>query len=620
MTAADSTPDLPPPRVLLVDDSEHDRRFFRRTLERSALSLQITECSTGEQALRKLEKERFDLLIADLNMPGMDGLQLISEADDHLDDTAVMILSGARDFEAARMAVRLHVFDYILKEPAEALRETLPQQVSRALDHIRLLRENRRLQRELGLRVAHLEQMQRLLPGALLAIVDHERQVIEINEQARALLDLPPDAPLRGRRIDELLDLLSPGLGERIAGLHKNQQEAHNQYIEVRSRNDEDRLLLLNWTTVNETEEEGRLSDPCCVLSLTDVTPETVKADVKAAGYHGIIGNDPKIEEMCDLIRRVAPLPTSVLITGPTGSGKEVVARAIHAASNRRSKPFLAVNCTALSREILESELFGHVRGAFTGAVAPRKGRFREADGGTLLLDEIGDTTESFQTKLLRTLESGEIEPVGQDRPVKVDVRILCATNRDLRELVRQGRFREDLFYRINVVHVQVPPLAERPGDLPLLVEMYRREFNQRFRKSIRLISQDAMRVLARHDWPGNVRELRHVLEHAFVVAQGPAITRADLPPALTGAASAVPRMRKSEEAPPIEGAGRFTAGVSERPTARIGSRAKGDQAEVDRIQEALAECGGSIGEAAKHLEMHRTTLWRKMRQYGIES
>lgn len=620
MTATESTPENQPAKILLVDDSEHDRRFFRRTLERSESSFQITECGRGEDALETLEAGHFDVLIADLNMPGMDGLQLIDEAREYLADTAVMILSGARDFEAARKAVRLHVFDYVLKEPTEALRETLPQQVFRALDHIRLLRENRRLQRELSLRVAYLEQMQRLLPDALLAIVDHERRVIEINEQARTLLDLPPDAPLRGRKIDELLDTFSPGLGERLVELHNRKQEAHNQYVEAPSRNDADRLLLLNWTKVGGQDDPGHRSDPCCVLSLTDVTPEPVKVDTKATGYHGIVGNDPRIEEMCDLIRRVAPLPTSVLITGPTGSGKEVVARAIHEASDRRSKPFIAVNCTALSREILESELFGHVRGAFTGAVAPRKGRFREADGGTLLLDEIGDTTESFQTKLLRTLEAGKIEPVGQDRPVKVDVRILCATNKDLKDLVRQGRFREDLFYRINVVQVEVPPLADRPGDLPLLIEMYRREFNQRFRKSIRLISQDAMRVLARHDWPGNVRELRHVLEHAFVVTDGPTITRADLPPALTGASSAIPRSRTSARPESVQTGEEKATGTLEHTSTRVPPRAKSDQAEIARIQEALAECGGSIGGAAKHLEMHRTTLWRKMRQYGIES
>jgi two-component system response regulator HydG len=354
------------------------------------------------------------------------------------------------------------------------------------------------------------------------------------------------------------------------------------------------------------------------VLALADVTPEPVKLDVNNKGYHGIVGKDPGILDMCDLIGRVAPLPTSVMITGPTGSGKEVVARAIHAASDRKSKPFVAVNCTALSREILESELFGHVRGAFTGAVAPRKGRFREADGGTLLLDEIGDTTESFQTKLLRTLESGEIEPVGQDRPIKVNVRILCATNRNLEKLVREGRFREDLYYRINVVHVQVPPLVDRPGDLPLLVEMFRREFNQRFKKSIRLISQDAMRVLARHDWPGNVRELRHVLEHAFVVADGPTITRADLPPALTGATSARPASRAvASDAPSPAGSHAGKDQEGDDPP-RAGKR--GRDAEIKRIQTTLADCGGSIGEAAKQLEMHRTTLWRKMRQYGIET
>lgn len=620
MTATESSGEMKPARILLVDDSEHDRRFFRRTLEKSNVPCEISECPDGECALDRLRDEHFDVLIADLNMPGMDGIQLIDEAKDYLGDTAVLILSGARDFDAARKAVRLHVLDYIVKEATDALRETLPRQVARAVEQVQLVRENRRLERELRMRLAYLEEMQRLVPDAFLAIVDHDRRVLEANEQARAFLHLEADAPVLGRKVDELLNRLSPALGDRLIELHREKAIAHNEYLEAKMPGGDERLLLLNWTRIGEEGISGKNEEPCCVLSVSDVTPEAAKLNVKEAGFHGIVGNDPGILEMCDLIRRVAPLPSSVLITGPTGSGKEVVARAIHAASDRRSKPFIAVNCTALSREILESELFGHVRGAFTGAVAPRKGRFREADGGTLLLDEIGDTSESFQTKLLRTLESGEIEPVGQDRPVKVDVRILCATNKDLHELVRQGKFRDDLFYRINVVHVRVPPLADRPGDLPLLIEMYRREFNQKFKKSIRLISQDAMRVLARHDWPGNVRELRHVLEHAFVVTDGPTITRADLPPALTGATSVIPRAaRATDPASGGEGVPDFEE-VPLASSARARAKTKGRESEIERIEQALADCGGSIGEAAKLLDMHRTTLWRKMRQYGIES
>lgn len=603
---------IDPTRVLLVDDSEHDRRFFKRLLGESEIDYEIVECETAEAGLEMLKEGGFDLLAADLKLPGMDGLELIRRAQPYLIDTGAIMLTGLGSEAVAAEALQLNVLEYIIKEPRETMKENLARQVRNAVNQVRLERENRRLKRELQLRVAHLEQIQSQMPRAVFAVISSEHIIQEINPQAREMLRVPEGEPIVDRPIEEVLGYAYQSCLELITEKLSSGQPARNLYVEHSESDGTQSLLLLDLDRIGGRESPGPPGEPSWILTLRDVTPEVPAGSGSASDYYGIIGSDPEILEMCELIRRVAPLPTSVLITGSTGSGKELVARAIHYDSDRTKKPFIAVNCTALSSEILESELFGHVRGAFTGAVAPRKGRFREADGGTLLLDEIGDTSESFQTKLLRVLENGEVEPVGQDRPIKVNVRIICSTNRNLSELVDQGRFRQDLYYRINVVHIHVPSLSERPGDLPLLVERFRIEFNHGFHKSIRSISQDAMSVLGRHNWPGNVRELRHALEHAFVVAEGPTITKADLPSGLfKNVEPGQTRRRLVRKNPDIQ---------AESPAEGLAANSRDAVNEVTRIEAALREANGNIGVAAKLLKIHRTTLWRKMSHHGVNA
>jgi DNA-binding NtrC family response regulator len=597
-------------RVLIVDDSEADRRMIGRLFEKIDGAMRVEEASGAEAALERLRAERFDVAVIDLNMPGRGGIELIEAAGDLLEDAAVFVLTGERDFDSARRALRLRVVDYLLKEPLDTLKESFAPRVEAALERLRLVRENRRLQRELELRLRHLERVYEAMPDALFMLLDGEGRVRELSGPALHLIGGGECGDVVGRPLAEVLGGSIGSLAEAVEDCFRGGGAISNQLFEIGGDANGGRLLLVNLSRIDTSEPSGaRDPDPwiCC---LRDVTPRHQElSDKDRRGFHGVIGRDPKIVEICNLIRRVAPLPSSVLIAGPTGSGKEVIARAIHAESKRASKPFVAVNCTALSREILESELFGHVRGAFTGAVAPRKGRFREANGGTLLLDEIGDTSESFQTKLLRVLESGEIEPVGQDSPIKVDVRILCATNRNLAERVRQGKFREDLFYRINVVSITLPPLAERPGDLPQLIEHFRRELNARFGKSIQFVSSEALRALAGHEWPGNVRELRHALERAFVVAEGPTIALADLPPAVRGADPREVRFTP---------AGADSHGA--RPPSSESMETPDDPSdEAARIREALASCGGSVSRTADMLGVHRTTLWRRMREFRIE-
>ncbi len=249
----------------------------------------------------------------------------------------------------------------------------------------------------------------------------------------------------------------------------------------------------------------------------------------------GIIGSSQGIAELYAILERVADTPTTVLITGESGTGKELVARALHEHSSRKDKPFIKVNCAAIPKELIESELFGYERGAFTGAVASKPGRFELANGGTLFLDEIGEIPIEMQVKLLRALQESEFERVGGIKTIRVDVRLVAATNRDLKKLIAAGSFREDLFYRLNVVPIRLPALRERTGDIPLLAEHFLAKFNERLRKKVEGLDADATEVLVQYPWPGNIRELENVIERAVLFCDESKLHAKDLPPDVRG-------------------------------------------------------------------------------------
>ena len=340
-------------------------------------------------------------------------------------------------------------------------------------------------------------------------------------------------------------------------------------------------------------------------LSAVDATP-SAQADPKAR--YGIIGGSPGIIEIYDIVERVAATPTTVLITGESGTGKELVARALHENSSRRDKPFIKVNCAAIPRDLMESELFGYERGAFTGAVSSKPGRFELASGGTLFLDEIGSIPIEMQVKLLRALQESEFERVGGIKTISVDVRLVAATNSDLKKEISEGTFREDLYYRLNVVPIRLPPLRERAKDIEPLTDHFVAKFNKRLGKKISEVAGAARELLAGYPWPGNIRELENVIERAVLFCDEETIQPADLPPEL----------RRGEGVPVVvAAAGHGENGVSEHGL-KEQVKAAINRLEKQLIDKALKQTGGNVTHAARLLKISRKGLQLKMKELGL--
>jgi DNA-binding NtrC family response regulator len=310
--------------------------------------------------------------------------------------------------------------------------------------------------------------------------------------------------------------------------------------------------------------------------------------------HHLVLGKSAKMNQAVDAAKKAAGSKATVLLLGESGTGKELLARAIHNWSERSDKPFVAINCVGLSRELLESDLFGHEKGAFTGAHQLKKGKMELADGGTVFLDEVGDITAELQTKLLRFLQEREFERVGGTTPIPVDVRIIAATNRDLDSDVKAGRFREDLYYRLNVVPVILPPLRERKEDIPELANFFLQRFSKETKKNFTAITEEALEKLLAYRWPGNVRELANVIERSVVLSQGPKLAPSDLPPPIAGGTQAAP-----------------PGGLSYHEAV--------DAARREMIRKALAQAEGNRTEAAKLLGLHKTHLFRLMKSLKID-
>lgn len=427
------------------------------------------------------------------------------------------------------------------------------------------------------------------MPTGVFAILDQKSNIATINKAASGILD-SDSASIIGQNAREILEFQFPGIQKLIDETIKNRRPIKNFTLEIENRNAEVKTYLVSTALMEELED----TDFGVVLVLHDISEVTRlrKATMALQSFGALIGGSEKMKELYSLIETVAKYDTTVLIYGETGTGKELVARTIHECSSRAKGIFLPVSCSALSSSLLESELFGHVKGAFTGAIKDRSGRFEMAEGGTIFLDEVGTLSPDIQVKILRTIQEKIIERVGSSKPIPVDVRVISATNRDLSNLVAKDEFRDDLYYRLKVFQINLPPLRERRLDIPILVDHFIERFNRLYNRKVIGLSSAAKEELMKYFWPGNVRELQNVIEHALVLTPGKIIESRYLPPEI--------RHMNSNGSPPPP------------PAHDLNS-------DEENIRRALANSRGNIKEAAASLNMHRTTLWRKMREFGIQ-
>ena len=367
--------------------------------------------------------------------------------------------------------------------------------------------------------------------------------------------------------------------------------------LEVNILNRDNKEIPISISTAVVRDESGKVVGAVETFRDLSLIKELHKEIAKQYFFQDILGRSKSMLELFQILPDISQSDATVLIEGESGTGKELFAAAIHNLSSRKQKPLIKVNCAALPETLLESELFGYKKGAFTDAKRDKPGRFRQAHGGTILLDEIGDMSKGTQVKLLRVLEQKEYEPLGSTKTEKVDVRIIAATNRDLMEMMHRREFREDLFFRLNVIRLIIPPLRERREDIPLLLDHFIDRINLKQSKQIKKISPSAMKILLDYDFPGNVRELENIIEHAIILTKGIEIQPRNLPSYL-----------KSKERESLA-----RANISEEQDLAVLERV-----EHDLIASALERNGGNTAATARELGIHRSTLWRKMKRYGI--
>jgi len=369
--------------------------------------------------------------------------------------------------------------------------------------------------------------------------------------------------------------------------------------LEVNILNRDNREIPISISTAVVRDERGNVVGAVETFRDLSLIKELRKEISSNYSFQDILGRSKSMLELFQILPDISQSDATVLLEGESGTGKELFATAIHNLSTRKERPLIKVNCAALPETLLESELFGYKKGAFTDAKSDKPGRFRQAHGGTILMDEIGDMSKGTQVKLLRVLEQKEFEPLGSTKTEGVDVRIIAATNRDLMEMMHRREFREDLFFRLNVIRLSIPPLRERREDIPLLLDHFIERINLKQSKQVKKLSRSALKILLNYDFPGNVRELENIIEHAIILTKGIEIQPRNLPSYLRSEQIEVPARAKISE---------------EQDLAVL------EKVERDLIASALERNGGNTGMAAKELGIHRTTLWRKMKRYGIAS
>ncbi|HTS03839.1 MAG TPA: sigma 54-interacting transcriptional regulator [Thermoanaerobaculia bacterium] len=531
-------------RILIVDDEEIVRESLSGWLEKDGYT--IGTAPDGATALKVMGEHPWSILLVDLKMPGIDGLEVLRRVKERWPETAVLIMTAYATVDTAVNAMKTGAFDYVVK-PFD------PEEVSLVVEKIvaqqALVRENVILRKALKKEYRFHDLVTK--SPALLATLELAKTAAK---SPSTVLIMTAYAT-----VDTAVNAMKAGAFDYV----------------VKPFDPEEVSLV-----VEKIVAQQALVRENVILR---------KALKKEYRFHDLVTKSPALLATLELAKTAAKSPSTVLILGESGTGKELLARAIHAESPRVAKPFVAVSCAALTETLLESELFGYEKGAFTGANGRREGKFEAADGGTLFLDEIGDISPKLQLDLLRVLEERRVTRVGGTDSVGVDVRIIAATNRDLRRAVDEGRFRQDLFYRLNVITITLVPLRDRKEDIPLLVDRFLEQLSSELKREVEGVSPEAMAILLAHTWPGNVRELRNVLERAIVVSDGPVLSARHLGLTLETGAPAPEHPASLEEI------------------------------ERQHIGAVLRQTAGNVTQAARILDIDRVTLYAKIRKYGLK-
>ncbi len=560
-------------KILIIDDEESIRFTLKEFF--SDEGYEVATVEGYDEAMSIIDVSVFDLILADINLKGKSGIDILEKVKIKKIDCPVVMITAAPDFDTVSDALRLGAFDYVSK-PIQL--DLLLHITETAMKHKALADDKERYR-------SNLEAIFKSVKDSIIT-VDKNMVVIEINEAANNICKLPRDS------IDKPFESLLTCCGGRcidaLAETVKGKKPIEIYHLECRHQSCPQQVVIVN--TFPLINSQGTFTGAVLVVRDETHLAGLEKEMRERQRLHNIIGKSKKMQTIYSYIEDLADVQSTVLITGESGTGKELVAEALHYKGERNHKAMVKVNCSALSDNLLESELFGHIKGSFTGAVKDRIGRFQMADGGTILLDEIGDMPPKIQVKLLRVLQEKTFERVGESTSIKVDVRVVACTNQNLRLKIEQGEFREDLYYRLNVVEIYVPPLRERTEDIPVLMEHFLNKFNESINKDISSISTDVQKVFMDYSWPGNVRELEHALEHAFILCHQKTITLKHLPHVFESFFVAKSNLHNN-------------VGVDQKQA----------------IIEALEKAAGNKTIAARLLGISRRNIYRKIKDYKIE-
>lgn len=618
-------------RILVVDDKPQNLSLIEMYLR--GTEFEVVAVTSGYEAIEHSMKQAFDLILLDVMMPGIDGFEVCRRLknDPRTAFVPVIFVTGRMGDESDKLAAyQLGAVDYIQK-PVD--REEL---VARIRVMLRLEDARSRLDREnIGLRERLMRAEQQLADlsvafGGLKKLAEEKGSdstpfMLTLasdltvrsfdSDVCRALGELQIGEPLDscGPVAEHVGDLIRRGLSTAPLAVTSDEGDEREFALAIRPLDSGDFVVLIQDVT-GVRRIERQISDRALLEPLPVVVDDGGESAYRMTDF---MGDSSEVASVSERVARLRQKRSTVLIYGESGTGKELVARALHFDGRHRNAPFIPLHCGAIAPELVESELFGHEKGAFTGAQSASQGLFRAADGGTIFLDEIAETSPSVQVKLLRVLQRGEIRPVGANQPRIVDVRIIAATNRDLLELVQEGKFREDLYYRLEVVTLLLPPLRDRLTDLRILADYFLRVGNRRHERDERPVlgfSKGAMDRLMAYSWPGNVRELENVIEGALALDVGEIVRENDLPERIRKGSPGI-GLRPVQRSAVAMPSGLQGGGVVE-PASDL--RARRDAADRDAISQALRDTAGDKGAAAKQLGMARSTFYRRLKELGL--